>query len=339
MILDLDEFISRERPAWTELEDVLSDHDTHPDREMSFDEVQRFHYLYQRASSDLVKMNTFAAHAEMQAWLENLVARAYAKMHEERGSGPRFSIWRWLKVGFPSTVRRRWRACVLATSICLVGATLGAVIAVANPEAKADLLGGFAPLAGDPSERVAMEEREDFDLFSGRQSFASQLMVNNIRVTFLAMAMGISWGVVTAIIMFQNGVILGIVCCDYVRAGEGEFLLAWLLPHGSFELPAVFLGGSAGLVLARAMFGWGTDLGLRARLRRVMPDMLTLAVGAALLLVWAGLVESFLSQYHRPDLYPWKIALGSVQLGALILYLAFSGRETVSNLNTGGALR
>ena len=63
MILDLDEFISRERPAWAELEDVLADHDTHADREMSFAEVQRFHYLYQRASSDLVKMNTFAAHA------------------------------------------------------------------------------------------------------------------------------------------------------------------------------------------------------------------------------------------------------------------------------------
>ena len=338
MILDLDEFITRERPAWTELEQVLADHDTHPDSEMSFDEVQRFHYLYQRASSDLEKMNTFAAHAEMQAWLENHVARAYAKMHEERGSGARFSVWRWLKSGCPGTVRRRWRACALAVSICLVGALLGASISVVNPEAKTDLLGGFAALAGDPSERVAMEEREDFDLFSGRQSFASQLMVNNIRVTFLAMAMGISWGVVTAIIMFQNGVILGIVCCDYVRAGEGEFLLAWLLPHGSFELPAVFLGGAAGLVLARAIFGWGTDLVLRDRLRRVMPDMLTLAVGAALLLVWAGLVESFLSQYHRPDLYPWKIALGSVQLGGLMLYLAFSGREKVSDLS-GGALR
>jgi uncharacterized membrane protein SpoIIM required for sporulation len=56
------------------------------------------------------------------------------------------------------------------------------------------------------------------------------------------------------------------------------------------------------MVLAAALIGWGDRRGLRARLRAVRPDVVTLVFGVALLLVWAGIVESFLSQYHEPVL-------------------------------------
>ena len=42
----------------------------------------------------------------------------------------------------------------------------------------------------------------------------------------------------------------------------------------------------------------------------------------AVLLVWAGIVESFFSQYHEPVVpHALKIAFGVVQLGALTLFL------------------
>ncbi|MEO0416582.1 MAG: stage II sporulation protein M, partial [Verrucomicrobiota bacterium] len=55
-------------------------------------------------------------------------------------------------------------------------------------------------------------------------------------------------------------------------------------------------------------------------------DVLTLVLGAAIMLVFAGIIESFLSQYHGPAIYPWKIGFGCVLLGSLIWYLGFSGR-------------
>jgi len=45
------------------------------------------------------------------------------------------------------------------------------------------------------------------------------------------------------------------------------------------------------------------------------------------MLIWAGIVESFLSQYHDPQFYPWKIGFGAVQLLGLILYLSLCGRR------------
>jgi len=46
------------------------------------------------------------------------------------------------------------------------------------------------------------------------------------------------------------------------------------------------------------------------------------------MLVWAGMVEAFISQYHKPVIpYSLKIALGACQLAALSAFLGWAGRE------------
>jgi hypothetical protein len=67
---------------------------------------------------------------------------------------------------------------------------------------------------------------------------------------------------------------------------------------------------------------------LARRLREVSPDVVNLSFGFALLLVWAGLVEAFLSQYHEPVVpYEAKIVFGTVELIWLVLFLGKSGRR------------
>ncbi len=54
---------------------------------------------------------------------------------------------------------------------------------------------------------------------------------------------------------------------------------------------------------------------------------MTLIGGVAVLLVWAGIIESFLSQHHQPVIpYAAKIAFGAVELIALVWFLGWSGR-------------
>jgi uncharacterized membrane protein SpoIIM required for sporulation len=66
---------------------------------------------------------------------------------------------------------------------------------------------------------------------------------------------------------------------------------------------------------------------MRDRLRRIVPDLVTLLAGLAVMLVWAGLVEAFFSQYHEPVIpYAAKIAFGSLELVGLLLFLGLSGR-------------
>jgi uncharacterized membrane protein SpoIIM required for sporulation len=121
------------------------------------------------------------------------------------------------------------------------------------------------------------------------------------------------------------------VAFDYVRAGYTTFLLGWLMPHGVVEIPAILIGGQAAFVIASALVGHGDGTSRRSRLRAAAPDVVTLACGAAVMLVWAGLVESFVSQFHQPVLpYPIKITFGIVELMLLCAYFAYAGRGTIS---------
>jgi uncharacterized membrane protein SpoIIM required for sporulation len=142
------------------------------------------------------------------------------------------------------------------------------------------------------------------------------------------MALGMTWGLGTLIMLFYNGVILGAVATDYIGAGYATFLVGWLLPHGSVEIPSILLGGQAGFILAGALIGWGGRATRTERLRAIAPDLFAIIAGAAALLVWAGLVEAFVSQYHRPVLpYGLKIGFGVCELAALTFFLNWAGRE------------
>ena len=64
----------------------------------------------------------------------------------------------------------------------------------------------------------------------------------------------------------------------------------------------------------------------RLRLRAVLPDLVTMAGGVAVLMVWAGIIESFFSQYHEPVIpYALKIGFGVVEMAALTLFLTRGG--------------
>lgn len=216
----------------------------------------------------------------------------------------------------------------MALGVTLFGCALGAAFLAWDPAAKEGIL-PFSNLLGDPKDRVHEEEHKTKDPNGEvHAGFAAMLMTHNTRVALTALALGLTWGVGTMIILFSNGITLGAVCFDYVRAGETKFLLGWLMPHGVIEIPAILIASQAGLVLASALIGWNSRVRRRDRLRAVSSDVFTLAAGAALMLVWAGIVESYISQYHKPVLpYEAKIAFGAVELILLIYFFFFVGRR------------
>jgi uncharacterized membrane protein SpoIIM required for sporulation len=328
MIIDLQKFVTGERKYWTELETVLDKLESEPQYHMSLEELKQFHYLYQRTSADLAKITTFASEPEMRRYLESLVARAYGEIHETREKPHRLALWQWFFGTFPQTFRRHVGAFWLSLAITLVGCAFGALALRFDPEAKAVVM-PFSHLRGDPAERVAREEKAVEDPLQGEKtSFSTFLMTHNTKVAIFTLALGMTWGIGTVIILFYNGVILSAVALDYVLAGQTKFLLGWLLPHGVIEIPAILLAGQAGLILAGALIGWGNRTALRGRLRQISGDLVTLILGVAIMLVWAGVVEAFLSQYHEPVIpYRLKIGFGMVELVLLVLFLANSGAK------------
>ncbi|HUI54647.1 MAG TPA: stage II sporulation protein M [Bryobacteraceae bacterium] len=326
MIIDLPRFVAAERVYWDELQALVARLETEPEWRLSLPEIQRLHYLYERCSSDLARLDTFSTEPGLRAFLESLVARAYTEIHETRA--PIKVRWKAAVLAFPRAFRRHGAAFRLSLGATLLGCAFGWFAIRMDARAKAVLM-PFPHLLTSPAERVAEEEGMKTDRLRGRKaSFSAELMTHNIQVTIFTMALGMTWGAGTLVMLFYNGVILGAVAADYVYAGYGTFLTGWLLPHGSIEIPAILLGGQAGFVLAGALIGWGSGAARSARLRAVAPDLFAIIAGAAGLLVWAGTVEAFISQYHQPVVpYALKIAFGVCELVALTAFLGWVGRE------------
>jgi uncharacterized membrane protein SpoIIM required for sporulation len=326
MIIDLQRFVATERPYWSELERVLDKLETDPEFRMSLEQLSRFHFLYERTAADLARLTTFASEPETRRYLENLISRSYGEIHETREHRGRLRPLQWFFYTLPQTFRRHIRAFYVSLAITILGSLFGGFALALDPEAKPVLM-PFPHLLQDPAKRVAEEESARADRLAGQKTtFSAFLMTHNIRVSILTLALGMSWGIGTFIMLFTNGVMLGAVSVDYVRAGQTKFLLGWLLPHGAAEIPAILIAGQAGLMLALALIGWGNRASLKTRFREVSHDLTTLVLGIVLLLIWAGFVEGFLSQYHEPVIpYSIKIAFGLVELVLLVLFLAKSG--------------
>jgi uncharacterized membrane protein SpoIIM required for sporulation len=330
MILDLGKFLARERPHWEALAEMLDRLESN--QPLTLEDARRLHALYERASADLAQLATFAAEPATRRHLESLVARAYAEIHEVRQPAARFNPWFWFTREFPSAFRRHLAAFGVSLAISFLGVVFGTAATLTDPESRhVTMPFGHADLR--PSERVRRDESPSTPnpIHSAHASFSGQLMTHNTRVSIGVLSFGMTWGIGTLVLLFYNGVSLGAIGTDYILDGQSRFLFGWILPHGSIELPAIFIAGQAGLVLAHALIGRHSNLPLASRLRAVGPDLVTLICGVAVLLVYAGVIEAFLSQYHEPVIpYGLKIAFGIAELAVLTLFLARAGRPASS---------
>src|SRR6185436_7265535 len=151
MIIDLQRFMTGERPYWTELESLLHKMEVEPKRVLDLNAVRRFHYLYERAAAGLAKINTFASEPDTRRYLESLLARAYGEIHETRDRQHRFSPLVWFFQTLPQTFRRHVRAFWLSVGITLLGALFGGFAVAYDPEAKSAIMPEmFASHLGDP---------------------------------------------------------------------------------------------------------------------------------------------------------------------------------------------
>ena len=326
MILDMRRFLESSKPVWQELEKSLDHLENDPDPDWDLAKTEKFYRLYQQTSAHLAEVRHLTAERELRGYLEQLVARSYARIYVRGKERSRGRWWQWFTAAFPAAVRRHAKALALSVGLFLLGCAFGAVALRIDPTAKAALL-PFGHGQIKPSDRVKREMEERGKRISqARGRFSADLMTHNTRVAFFTLGLGMTFGLGTIVLLFYNGVILGAVAFDYVVDGQAVFLMGWLLPHGSVEIPAILLAGQAGLVLGHALIGWGNRLPRRLRLRAVLPDLVTMAGGVAVLLVWAGIIESFFSQYHEPVIpYALKIGFGVVEMAALTLFLMRGG--------------
>ncbi|MDH5509140.1 MAG: stage II sporulation protein M [Nitrospinota bacterium] len=324
--MDFNTFIKNRRPEWARLGEVLDQVDKSGMESLNPEEAEEFFTLYRRVSSDLNLVQTRSGNPALLEFLEGLVARAWANLAAPRMANPIKALWAVLRHRFPAAVREEWRLVALATAIFLAGALFGFTATMID-EQTAQVFLPPSHTSQKPSERVAeleKMEREGKTRVNNpgdHAMFTTLLFTHNIKVTGLAFVLGLTFGLGTMAILFYNGATLGSLAALYLNDGVILFFVAWIGPHGSIELPCVFLGAGAGLMMARAQYR--RDLGsLWHQMRGMRTKMVHMFIGTACLLVIAGVVEGGFSQVNEPTLpYPLKVAVAIALFASLLLYL------------------
>ena len=321
--MPLGRFRENRHERWRRLDQLLDRVAREEFSGLSAADAEEFYTLYRLAASDLNLVQTRAGHPALHDYLEALVARAHAALAAPR-PGRLWPAWKhMIRHAFPAAVRRQRAAVGAAAALLLAGALFGGVLTLTVPDAAMAFLGGsFPDHLRPPSERVDRDTGDAAPALpaSAQLTFAVYLFCNNARVSALAFALGFTFGIGTAILLFYNGAILGCVAARYFADGFGVFFLAWAGPHGSVELPCVALAGAAGLILGRAL--WRGRGRLAERLLPERSDLVAMLAGVTAWLMLAGAVEAGFSQLH-PPLMPYAVKLGiaAVLFAGFLYYL------------------
>jgi uncharacterized membrane protein SpoIIM required for sporulation len=275
--MTLERFLSERRPAWDELAALVRKARRKPER-LGPDGVRRLGALYRAASADLALARRAFPGTPVVSRLEELVPRARHLVYE--APGRRTSVIRFIRRDYWRLVAERPLLLLLSAALLFGPAALAGGWALRDPGAAAGLV---------PSHYRTVTEPRSTDLGLGpdeEAAFASEILTNNIRVTFAAFAGGIVFTLGTALILLTNGIRLGWSVIDPGRRSRTASLQA-----EARAAVAIVIGTAPWLVVAGVVEGFVTPAGTGLAT--------VLAVGLALGALYWGLVLA-LGRATRP---------------------------------------
>jgi len=292
-------------------------------------ELRELALLYRQTAADLSTARADPRSASLARYLNELLGRAHNHVYTGAPGGLR-GILRFYTRRFPQVFRDTWPYTAAATLVFLAGAALGVLLSASDPGFDRYLLGG------DMLDTIDRREMWTHSLVAIKPLASSGIMTNNLSVSFIAFATGIFGGLGTLYMMVVNGLLMGVISSACYRAGLGLSLWSFVAPHGALELPAVFIAGGAGFVLARGVLVPGL-LSRRDSLAQAGGQAIRLLLGIIPLLIVAGLIEGFISPTDMPA--PFKFLLGGGMFVLLALYLLVPGRSrSVADASSAGEL-
>lgn len=312
--MNIQRWIARREQSWKQLDDLLKRVEKRGLKSLQAEEIHRLASLYRSVSADLARARTQQVGNLIEQKLQTLTTRAYSQIYQ----GSRRQEWQAIREfyvwGFPAVVQRSKGYIALAVFLFMGAAVVSWWLAWRDPV--------FLALVVPPDLLTQVQDRQElwFGSIIGIEPFASSsIMVNNIRVSFLAVAGGITAGLLTLYVTLINGVLIGTIGALVGQNNLAFPFWAFVFPHGALELPAIFLAIAAGFLLARAILFPGEFRRIDA-LKHYGQQAALLVFGVVPLLVIAGVIEGFFSPNPAvPDTV--KYVTGIVLLISLIFYL------------------
>jgi uncharacterized membrane protein SpoIIM required for sporulation len=322
--MNIARWVARRESSWRQLDELLNRAEKKGLDTLKTEDIKTLASLYRSVSADLARARTHQVGDALVKDLQALTSRSYSQIYQ----GSRRQDWRavvdFYRDGFPAAVRNAWEYIAIATALFVISGLVAWWYSWQDPSFMSLVLGpGFV------AEVQESEELWTVSILGVEPVASSYIMVNNIGVCLKAIFGGVAFflpqvpmitppGAFTVFILVFNGLMIGSVATLVAQTDLAYDLWAFVFPHGSLELPAIFLAGGAGLLLARAILLPGKYRRIDA-LQVYGRQAAELVYGIVPMLIIAGIIEGF----YSPSPYipnPVKYVTGTILFVLLVTY-------------------
>ncbi len=311
--MNIQRWIARREPNWQRLDKLLRQVEKKGLKSLHSSEIRELASLYRSVSADLARARTNQLGNILVQDLQRLTSRSYSQIyqgsrHAEWQAVVKFCLW-----GFPAVVQETLGYIAVATAIFGVGVLIAWWFSWQDPM--------FMSLV--VPEPLIVKVRDKGELWMGaivgwEPLASSGIMINNLTVCFRAIAGGVTAGAFTVFVLVYNGLHIGAIATLVGQNNLAYPFWAFVLPHGSLELPAIFFAGGAGLLIGRAILFPGQYRRVDA-LKFYGYKAAQLVFGIIPMLIIAGAIEGFFSPNPAiPDSLKYLFGIGLFTL--LVIY-------------------
>lgn len=306
---------------WNDFATVLDAANARGMSRMSPEGVSALVARYREMTTDLARLQTASRGRDTESlfYVSRLVARGHNLLYQQRGRSIATAA-KYLMDTVPMQVRKSWRPIGLAALMFFGPAAVAYVVVVREPAVASQLLPDeMISRAATGSDREKHGEGYVSIPEEIRPIAASSIISNNVTVTYLTFAMGLTGGIGTILMLVFNGVSIGSGVGLFASQGVAKLILAFIAPHGLLELSAICIAGGGGLLLAKGILLPGMQT-RRDALVANGKRAIDLIAASTLLLLVAGTLEGLVS----PRVWPleWKLAISSVTAVIMLGYLS-----------------
>src|SRR3989454_1040672 len=219
-------------------------------------EIPAFAAQYREVAADLARARTYQVDPRVIAYLERVVTAGHNALYPARGKD-RTPLPHYILRDFPAALVQSWRYLVAPFLPFSVPAVFGYVMIRERPELGEELMPGMVARAEAAAENQAEGRGYAETSKEDRPQTAAWIITNNITVSFGTFVGGLTGGLLTAWLLFTNGMMLGLVLGLFKNYQAMNYLLTFVLGHGVLELTAIFISAGAGFRLAKAIIAPG----------------------------------------------------------------------------------
>jgi len=208
---------------------------------------------------DLSYAKTFYPHSNVTRWINGLAAGIYQGIYQNRKHSYAEFLRFW-KLELPLLFRRHRKVLWFSFFIFIAFVLMAVLSSVTDPSYAREYFDAKVQ-PGYYDKTIEMIQRGDpFGVYRDDNPFSMfvRIAYNNIKVAFLTVLYGITFGIGTFTLMWQNGFMLG--CFQYIFFSQGlgwqSVLVIWI--HGTIEISSIVIAGCAGFVMGKSLLFPGT---------------------------------------------------------------------------------